>query len=165
MAGREPVPLLIIATYRPAELETRVARVLARFEREHLCQTLALPGLDESEVRQLIRGLGLVRPPQQLTATVSAATRGNPLFIQEVLHHLVKQDALQRRGGYLVTTTSPADLQLPEDGMGALILRTYGLSKGCRTVLKLASFLGESFSLLVLCALSGRNKEEVLDLL
>ena len=165
MAGREPVPLLIIATYRPVEPETRVARLIARFERERLCQTLALPGLDESEVRQLIRGLGLVRPSQQLTATVSAATRGNPLFIQEVLHHLVKQDALQRRGGYLVTTTSPADLQLPEHVMGALILRTQGLSKGCRTVLKLASFLGESFSLQVLCALSGKSEEELLDLL
>ena len=164
-AGREPVPLLIIATYRPVEPETRVARLIARFERERLCQTLALPGLDESEVRQLIRGLGLVRPSQQLTATVSAATRGNPLFIQEVLHHLVKQDALQRRGGYLVTTTSPADLQLPEHVMGALILRTQGLTKGCRTALKLASFLGESFSLQVLCGLSGKSEEELLDLL
>lgn len=165
MASREPVPLLIIATYRQVEPETRVARLIARFEREQLCQTLALPGLDESEVRQLIGGLGLVRPSQQLTATVSAATRGNPLFIQEVLHHLVKQDALQRRGGYLVTTTSPADLQLPEDVMGALILRTHRLSKGCRTILKLASFLGESFSLQVLCALSGKSEEEVLELL
>jgi predicted ATPase/class 3 adenylate cyclase len=165
MAGREPVPLLIIATYRSPEPETRMARLLARLEREHLCQTLTLPGLDESEVRQLIRGLGLVRPSQQLTATVSAATRGNPLFIQEVLRHLVKQDALQRRGGYLVTTTAPADLQLPEHVMGALILRTQGLSKGCRTILKLASFLGERFAPQVLCALSGKSEDELLELL
>jgi predicted ATPase len=63
MAGREPVPLLIVATYRPPEVETRVARLIARLEREKLCQTIALPGLDESEVRQLIRGLGLAPVP------------------------------------------------------------------------------------------------------
>jgi predicted ATPase len=131
-------------------------------EREHLCQTLALPGLDESEVRQFIRGLGLARPSHQLTGTVSAATRGNPLFIQEVLHHLVKQDALQRSGGYPVATTVLADLQLPAHVMGALIRRTHGLGKICRTVLKLASFVGESFSLEVLQVLRGHREEELL---
>jgi hypothetical protein len=165
MAMREPLPLLIIATYRPVEPETRLARLIARLQREHICQTLTLPGLNESEIHELIRGLGLARPSHQLTATVSAATRGNPLFIQEVLHHLVKQDALQEHGGYLVATTSSADLRLPEHVMGALIARTEGLSRGCRRVLKLASFLGERFLLQALGVVSGINEDEVLSLL
>src|SRR4029453_576099 len=57
---------------------------------------------------------------------------------------------------------APPDLHLPEHVMGALIRRTQGLSKGCRTVLKLASFLEESFSLEVLRALSGHSEEEEL---
>jgi hypothetical protein len=51
----------LLLEVRP-EADTRMARLIARLAREHLCQTLALHGLDESEVRQLIRGLGLVRP-------------------------------------------------------------------------------------------------------
>jgi hypothetical protein len=50
---------------------------------------------------------------RQALNSASEATQGNPLFIQEVLHPLVKQDALQRRGGYPVATTVLADLQLP----------------------------------------------------
>ena len=161
-AVRESVPLLIVGTYRPAEPETRLARLIARMQRETICQTIALSGLNDDEIRELIQALGLTRPSQQLTATVSEATRGNPLFIQEVLHHLIKQDALQARGGYLVTTASAADLQLPEHVVGALIVRTQGLSSGCRRVLKLASFLGESFSLQALSAVVGSGEDEVL---
>jgi predicted ATPase len=164
-AVQERVPLLIIATYRPAEPDTHLAHLIARLERENICQTFILPGLDESEIHQLIQELGLKRPSHQLTATVTAATRGNPLFIQEVLHHLVKQDALQEHGGYLVTTISLADLQLPEHVMGALALRIRALSKGCRKVLRLASFLGESFALQVLHELSDSSEEELLGLL
>jgi len=65
-----------------------------------------------------------MRPSHQLTATVYEATQGNPLFIQEVLHHLVQQDALQEQGRYVVTTASPADLRLPEHVMAAIIART-----------------------------------------
>jgi DNA-binding CsgD family transcriptional regulator len=49
--------------------------------------------------------------------------------------------------------------------MGGLVRRPQGLSKGCRTVLELAAFWGESFSLEVLGALGGHTEEEVLGLL
>jgi tetratricopeptide (TPR) repeat protein len=164
-AVREPVPLLILGTYRPEAVEARLAHLLARLQREHICQTLELPGLDEAELRELIQSLGLVRPSQQLVATISAATQGNPLFIQEVVYHLRQRGTLQERGGYLVTTTAAADLQLPEHVMSALVAHTQGLSEGCRRLLTLAAFLGDHLSLRVLSAVSGRREEEVLDVL
>ena len=107
MAAREPVPMLIIGTHRPVAANERLAHLTARIQREEICRTFALAGLSEGEIRELLGGLGLRRPSHQLVATVTDATQGNPLFVQEVLHHLVRQDALQEQGGYLVTATAP----------------------------------------------------------
>src|SRR5262249_48378469 len=124
-----------------------------------------LQGLNETETQELIGGLGLARPSHQLTATVSEATQGNPLFIQEVLHHLVQRHALQEQGGYLVASTDSADLRLPGEVTGALRAPTQGLSEACAKVLTLASFLGERFSVDALTAASGMGADELLDLL
>src|SRR5262249_38906648 len=61
-AVREPVPLLIIVAHRPVEPADRLARTIARFQREDICQSLELPGLAEEEVNELIQGLGVVHP-------------------------------------------------------------------------------------------------------
>ena len=164
-AMRGQVPLLIFGAYRPVEPEERLSRLIARLQREAICQTFTLSGLSEPEIQSLIQGLGHSRPSHQLTATVSGATQGNPLFVQEVLHHLVQQDALRERGGYLVATASPSDLRLPEHVTGAIVARIRSLSEGSQRVLTLASCVGEIFSLPTLATVSGVSEAELLDLL
>ena len=83
---------------------------------------------------------GLARPSHQLTATVSEATRGNPLFVQEVVHHLLREDALQEQGGYLVTTADASDLRLPEQVTGAIVTRARDLSEPATRSLTLGRF-------------------------
>jgi class 3 adenylate cyclase/tetratricopeptide (TPR) repeat protein len=165
VATREAVPLVIVGTYRPPEPGDRLARLIARLQRERICRSFTLHGLTELEVQELIGGLGLVRPSHQLTATVSEATQGNPLFVQEVLDHLVRQDALREQGGYLVTATEPSDLRLPDQVTGAIVARAQGLSEGCRRVLTAAAFVGERFSVDVVAAVSGVPEHGALDLL
>ena len=165
MAMYDPVPLLLIGTYRPMEPEEPLARLIARLQRETICQTLALTGLNESEIYELVQGMGLLRPSHQLIATISEVTQGNPLFVQEVLHHLIRQDALEERGGSVVSTAAAADLPLPAQVTSAIVARLHGLSEGCRRVLTLASFLGESFSFQTLGAVSGLSEDELLNLL
>jgi class 3 adenylate cyclase/DNA-binding CsgD family transcriptional regulator len=162
-AMREPMPILLVATYRPVAPEAPLAHLSARVQREVICQPVLLAGLNESETHELVLGMGLVRPSHQLVATISEATHGNPLFIQEVLHHLVEKDALQERGGYVVTTASPADLPLAEQVTGAILARTQGLSDGCRSLFALAAFLGDRFSLQALSAVSGVSEDELLN--
>jgi class 3 adenylate cyclase/tetratricopeptide (TPR) repeat protein len=165
VATREAVPLVIVGTYRPTEPGDRLARLTARLQREQICRSFTLHGLAEPEIQELIGGLGLVRPSHQLTATVSEATQGNPLFVQEVVDHLVRQDALVEQGGYLVTTAAPADLQMPDQVTGAIVARAQALSEGCRRVLTAAAFVGERFSVEVVGAVSGVPADELLDLL
>ena len=164
-AGREPVPLLIVGSYRPVEAETHVAHLLARLQREQICQTFTLPGLNEVEIRELVQGLGLLRPSHQLIATVNETTQGNPLFVQEVFHHLVQQEALEERGGYLITSAMPADLPLPTQVTSAIVGRVERLGEGCRNVLTLAAFLGDRFGLDVLGVVSDMGEDTLLNLL
>jgi class 3 adenylate cyclase/tetratricopeptide (TPR) repeat protein len=164
-ATREPVPLVIVGTHRPLVSEDRLSRLAARLQREEVCRTIALSGLNEPEIHDLIGGLGVDRPSHQLTVTVSDATHGNPLFIQEVMHHLVEQDALEEQGGYVVTTTAASELRLPDQVTGAIVTRAEGLGESCRRALTLASFLGDSFSLKALATVSGSSEDDLLNLL
>jgi class 3 adenylate cyclase/tetratricopeptide (TPR) repeat protein len=165
LAAREPMPVLVIGTHRPIAADERFARLTARIEREEICRTLSLGGLEEGEIGELLGGLGLKRPSHQLVATVTDATHGNPLFVQEVLHDLVRQHALHEQGGYLVTATDSTDFTLPEQMTAAIVSRTRGVGDACRRVLTLASFLGERVSLEVLGAVSGVSGHELLELL
>ena len=165
MAAREPMPMLVIGTRRPIAADERLARLIGRIEREEICRTFSLAGLNEGEIGELLGGLGLKRPSHQLVATVTDATQGNPLFVQEVLHHLVRQHALHEQGGYLVTATAPTDFTLPEQMTAAIVRRSHGISDACRRVLTLASFLGDRVSLEGLGAVSGVSEQELVGLL
>lgn len=164
-ATKEPVPLVIVGTHRPLAPEERLARLATRLQREEVCRTITLSGLNEPEIHDLIGGLGVTRPSHQLTVTVSDATHGNPLFIQEVMHHLVQQDALEEQGGYVVTTTAASELRLPDQVTGAIVTRAAGLGESCRKALTLAALLGDSFSLQTLAAVSGVPEDDLLNLL
>jgi len=164
-AAREPVPIVIIGTYRPLAPEERLARLVARLQREDVCRSLSLSGLTEVEIHQLIGGLGVASPSHQLTATVNDATHGNPLFVQEVMHHLQSQAALREQGGFVVTTAAASDLRLPDQVTGAIVARAEALSEPCRRAFTLAAFLGDGFSLPTLSTISGVGEDELLNLL
>jgi serine/threonine protein kinase/tetratricopeptide (TPR) repeat protein len=164
-ALRTPVPLTIIGAFRPAAPEERLARLLARFQREEVCHTLDLLCLPEAEVHDLLQGLGLTRPSRQLVTTVTETTQGNPLFIQEVVEYLRQHDLLREVGEYLVPTVAPADLRLPEKVTIAIARRIQDLSLPCQHLLTLASCLGEHFTFDLLAAVSGEPEAPLLTLL
>ena len=165
LAARTPVPMLIIGTHRPVAADERLAHLIPRIQREEISRTFTLVGLSEGEIRDLLGGLGLKRPSHQLVATVTDSTQGNPLFVQEVLHHLVRQDALQEQGGYVVTATAPIDFRFPEQMTAATLTRAHGVSAACRRVLTFASFLGDRFSLEAIGVVSAVSDNELLNLL
>src|SRR6266481_5099529 len=48
-ATREPVPIIVVGTYRPLAAGERFARLAARLQREEVCRSITLAGLDENE--------------------------------------------------------------------------------------------------------------------
>lgn len=164
-AEREKIPLVIIGSHRPVGPEERLARAISRFQREQICHSMELTGLDEVEVTSFVQNLGIMHPSHQLVSTLSKTTKGNPLFVQEVLFYLQRQNALENRGEYVATTASSVDIDLPDQVTTAIIARIQTLSEKCRQISAWASCLGESFSLEVLRAVSAEDESILLDLL
>jgi len=161
-AERTPVPLCIIGTHRPVAPDTQLARLLGRLEREALLQVMELQGFNETDMHVLINGLGLQHPSRQLLHTFSEVTRGSPLFVQEILRHLVQRKALRQQHGRVETIASPTELRLPERVTDAILLRTQGLSPDCRHTLAFAALIGEAFDLHVLSAASQMSEDVLL---
>jgi len=163
--GGERPQLLVITTYRPGETDERTTRAIARLEREEMCASLDLRGLNEMEIDQMIRALGFARPSHQLVATVAEATHGNPLFIQEAMDHLAARGQIEERGGYLVTTVPPSDLKLPDEVTDAIASRIAGLSDVLRRVLTITAVAGDEIEFELLQAVSEMEETALLDAL
>ncbi len=163
-AVQEKISLLIVGAYRPVGPEERLARLITRLRRETICETLELVGLDEAELVELIRRLGIERPAHQLTVTMAEATQGNPLCTQHLVYHLQQHGVLAERGGYTVTT-SAVEHYLPAYVLDTFATRIQTLSAECRQVLMWAALLGESFSLDVLEIIIDMDEDELLYLL
>ena len=164
-ARRGRVALMVIGTLRPVEPDDRLSRMLARFQREPDCELLELEGFGEEHTSDLIEALGVARPSHQLVATVRTATRGNPLFVEGVLHDLKTRGALQERGGFVISEIAAADLRLPEDVTTAIARRTHGVSDETRRLLTLGAFLGLEFDLATLGELAASEEPPLLEAL
>jgi class 3 adenylate cyclase/tetratricopeptide (TPR) repeat protein len=164
-AEQESIRLMLVLSYRQVAPETPVGRAAARFGREAICQRLELGGFQEPDVRDLVGSIGLERASNQLVGTISHATGGNPLFIQEVVRQLGEGAKLEERSGYLVTSLAAEDLQLPVDVTGAIAAHVRELGEASRQALTLAAFLGEQFALDDLAALVGEPEGALLTLL
>jgi tetratricopeptide (TPR) repeat protein len=164
-APQERVPCLLVGTYRSLDVSERLTRLLTRLQREEICQILDLPGLDEAETFQLLQTMGLARPSHQLLTMLREVTRGNPLFVQETVHHIVQQDYLEEREGYVTTTATGADLQLPVHMADTITARIQRLSVDCQRTLEWAAVLGDPFSLQVLSAVIDKDEETLLEFL
>ena len=140
-----PLRLLVLCTLRPFEADEHLLGVLERIVREEHCQRLELRGFDEAEVEALIRASGVPAPSHQLVARIAEVTAGNPLFAEEILHLLRREDELVERGGRWTTRVDPAELALPDQVTRAIAARLLALSPRCREALAAAACLGDRF--------------------
>jgi DNA-binding SARP family transcriptional activator len=94
--------LLVVASYRPAELSP-VARQFARsLCADRVAELLALDALAEGEVRELLAGLSRFDDPALEADVASHLHRhsgGSPLFLSELLDSLARNGVLMSREG------------------------------------------------------------------
>jgi class 3 adenylate cyclase/DNA-binding CsgD family transcriptional regulator len=160
-----PLRLMLVAAHRPLDPTHRLAPVLARIEREAVACTLEVGGLREPELVELVEGMTLARPAQGLISTVSRATRGNPLYVREVILSLAKRGLVHDHHGRLEADATLEDLHVPDQITKAVAARAENLTVECRRALYLASFLGDRFSLQHLASLGGWAEDPLIDLL
>lgn len=159
-----PLRLGLIATYRPEERGERLQHLLARLQREAVCQHIELPALDDTECHELLGHICHGRPSPHLVTTLRNTTQGNPLFLQEIFHHLLQQEVLQEQEGYVSIPPTTA-LRLPPELTSAIQTRLHTLSSRCQDVLALAAVIGERFTVMTLSAISALSAEDLEDVL
>src|SRR5438094_1755941 len=154
--------MLVVATYR--ELEARqnphVADVLGALARDG--RHLPLRGFGEEEVALFIEGKTGRSASAALVRAVHRETEGNPFFVDEIVHLLVAEGALERRDA-----TISERLPVPQGVREAIRRRLAPLPAPCREALTLASVVGREFGLAALqraCGLGASRRSEVLSL-
>jgi DNA-binding SARP family transcriptional activator len=160
-------PVILLATYRtdiaiPAASPFDI--LLNAFYRERLSKTLHLIPLREAPVSEIVAYIlgGEIAP--SLVKAIFDVTEGNPFFVQEVAHTLLKADQLEMSKGEW-TLKSGAKLSVPTGLGGLLRERVARLGPPVETTLITASVIGREFNFDVLRGITTLSDGELLDAL
>jgi DNA-binding winged helix-turn-helix (wHTH) protein len=129
--------LLLVGAYRDVELghEHALHSTLLALRREHEFETIALAGLDRAAVTQLLGALARHEVPAAFVEAITAETGGNPLFVREVLLHLLEEGKVERITGRFTSRFSIQEMGIPESVRQVMRHRLDGLSKEANRLL------------------------------
>jgi DNA-binding SARP family transcriptional activator len=153
-------PMLMVGTYRDAELEPGHALpdLIADVERDRPVPRVRLGGMDEREVAALIGSWHGAEVEGDAVRVIRAETEGNPFFVKHLVRHL------EEVGGNAPLAVSDG-LGVP-DGVRAVIARRVGrLPERVGHVLRVAALIGRDFEYELLESVAGLPGDELLDAL
>ena len=134
--------VLIVCAARPELLESRPSWGAAKQN----ATSLTISPLDRDESAELVSELlGRDATPEPLRRRVLASAEGNPFFVEEMLHMLIEQGAIARRGDGWQTTEALADVQLPDSVHGVIAARLDLLDPAARDAIRRCSVVGRVF--------------------
>ena len=141
--------IIVLAAYRDVDPVPgpQLVELLAELAREPAARRLALRGLSETELAELVEITAADAPSAELVAALSARAEGNPLFAGEMLRLL----SIEGR------------LAVPETVGDVIARRLAHLSEACHRLLVLAAVIGREFTLDVLVRLADLSADDVLD--
>ena len=135
-------PILLLCLARPEFLDLRPSWA----DTEADARLLVLEPLPETDSAQLVAGLlGVTKQGSHAVARISAATDGNPFFVEELVSMLIDEGRLRHEGGSWVPADELAAVPLPPTIAALLAARIDGLPAGEQAVLKRASVEGKVF--------------------
>jgi DNA-binding winged helix-turn-helix (wHTH) protein len=168
LAGRqEPARLLLIGTYRPADLIVSrhpLKDVGLELQARGRCQELSLELLGEAAVADYLRerfaGHGF---PSELARVINRRTEGNPLFMVSVVEDLVARGLIVMRDERweLRAALEEVEVSVPESLRQMIERRMSQLEEDERQVLAAGSVGGMEFSAASVAAALQRTPAEV----
>ena len=156
--------LALVATARSTAMSEPDAFVeaLADLAREHLLDSITLPGLDSQEVAALVAER-LDRSANEVFAqTVHAETGGNPFFVHELVSHLSDLGLLGGDRDDWPTRAQVEESGAPEGVRHVLSRRVGQLSPSARDTLAVAAVAGGRFQATDVAAAMGRGLDNVI---
>ncbi|MFQ6029417.1 MAG: AAA family ATPase [Dehalococcoidia bacterium] len=151
----ERAPVLIVGTYRDIEVSRGdpLSATLGNILRQPSFRRIALEGLSEPEVGELLTSAAGVSPSSRLVEAIHSRTEGNPLFVGEISRMLGRE---RLREGQEQTFTIPEGVR---ETIGRRLVR---LSEQCHQGLATASVIGREFDFPLLAALTVGTSEDQL---
>lgn len=167
----ETQQLLIVCMYRAGELSTALplAGVLGSLTRELDPLRISLSGWADSDIVSLLQHTSeepLDEAWRDLARLLTRETGGNPLFVNQMLHHLSDSGVVrQEADGRWSVVGSVFTQSLPASVHDVITERIRCLGNIGRTVLESAAVIGVDFDLDLLGQVTGIAEEELLDIL
>jgi len=171
LASLDTTRLLVLGAYREGDLgrDHPLVDVLAALRREPGVDRVALDGLDDEDLVELLEvsgGRALDEDGVALAHTLRRETKGNPFFVAEVLRHLADTGTIaQQADGTWAGAQDLADVGLPQSIREVVGRRVARLGDAAQRVLSVAAVIGRDFDLELLCRVSDRSEDELLDVL
>jgi DNA-binding CsgD family transcriptional regulator len=156
--------LLVVATYRDVEVDRMhpLSGALADLRRVGDLSRVHLHGLSVADVQHMLSQIAGGPVPRSIGEHVHRQTEGNPLFVQEVLRHLLEEGILRREGSETIDADGAFSDSVPEGLRDVIGKRLSRLSPGCNRVLAVAAVIGRDFSFEVLGAVAHLPEEAIL---
>jgi DNA-binding winged helix-turn-helix (wHTH) protein/tetratricopeptide (TPR) repeat protein len=164
---RSPTRLLLIGTYRPAEAmaDNHPLKTVAQELQAHqLCREMPLGFLSQEAIRTyLARRFAGHKFPAEIVAWIHRRTEGNPLFMVNVLDHLVAHGFITQSGESwtLNLKLEKADSEVPPTIQQIIERQIERCSSQEQHLLLAASVVGVEFSAAAAAAALGRNADRI----
>jgi class 3 adenylate cyclase/tetratricopeptide (TPR) repeat protein len=110
------------------------------------CVDVDLARLSHKQTQQLVRNLlrgSRIEPP--VMRTIASRSEGNPLFVEEIIRHLIDAGRLRRSEGGSWAVTKAGDFTIPTTIHGVIAARIDRLPEETRQDALKASVIGRSF--------------------
>jgi predicted ATPase len=142
-------PILVVGAYRDSEVDRRhpLATALASISRLANFETISLSGLKTNDLADLLETIGDHNAPDELIKAIGDATDGNPLFIRELLLHLVEGGKILHDSQSWISRVSIEELEIPEGIRQVIGRRLQRLSETANQLLTIASAFKGAFAL------------------
>ena len=161
----ETMPVLVLGTYRDAELDVArpLSTALRELVRSRLVVRISLSRLGTRGVAEMLEALSGQTPGGDLVVAIHGETEGNPFFVEEVYQHLAEEGRLFDDQGQWRQDLSLEELDVPEGVRLVVGRRLERLTDDGREALTSAAIVGRRFDYSLLETLVGIEPDALLD--
>ena len=163
--------LLVLGTYRDTDLDRvhPLSAALGELRREPGVQRVALQGLEVEDIERFLAGAAgheVGEDGVAVAEVLRAETAGNPLFVSEVVRHLVERGVFYEEDGLWRTDRALLErVGVPEGVREVIGHRLSALAPDAGDLMSAAAVVGVEFDAGVVAEVTGRTVDDVVDVL
>jgi len=160
--------VLVVVTYRDTDIDRThaLAGALVDLNRGPSTERIALKGLDDQGMAALLAAAGghpLEADGFEFAHRLVEETDGNPLFVRQLLRHLIENGTLVQRDGMWVGTVSTGEAGIPEGVRDLIGQRLSRLSDPTNDLLRTAAVVGREFDVDLVATIAKVDEDAAVD--